>query len=788
MKRLSSAARLSIGLVFLTISVVLLAQTMGLITDPSRAELNTRRKISEAIAVQCAVAAKDEDMQRIGISLWALIERNDEVLSAGLRAPEGHLLITAGEHEKHWQLSSDASTRDQFQVPLFHETDEPFGSLEICFKPIRRRGLIGWLTDPSILLVAFIAIAGFVAYFVYLRRMLRHLDPSAVIPERVKAMLDTLAEGVLVLDSTGRIVLANNAFANVIERSIENLQGKKASDFDWIQPENNKDQDGYPWDNALKTGITITGLPLRFKNESDEIRTFIVNAAPIMGADGKRRGVLVTFDDMTSVEQKNDQLRQMLEELEQSRDEIDRQNRELQYMATHDALTGLPNRAMFLEHLRKAVKKIESNPSFKFALLFLDFDRFKRINDCLGHHIGDLFLKEIARRLSKSFDGNCPGCGGRHSHLVARLGGDEFTVLIDDIHSIEEVVKIADGLQATFSMPYQLQEHEVVSSASIGIVSSETHSRCADDLLKFADTAMYRAKHNGKACSVVFDEEMYDEIQASVRMEDDLREALDKNQFVLYYQPIISLNGAKLAGYEALIRWQHPHKGFLPPDQFIPLAEETGLILPMGEWVIREACRVLQLWQKQYPNIHPFISINLSKRQLSDPELVNTIGQILAETNIDPQRLKLEITETAIMEDIKTTVPTLKNLRELHLPLLMDDFGTGHSSLSRLNEFPIDGVKIDRAFVNSLTSNRQLGAIVQTIVTLAQTLNLDVVAEGVETEDQLAMLLALECGYAQGFYFAKPLPLEDAEERLAAESEQLSLAKKPQAKTPLNRQ
>ncbi|MCC7146340.1 MAG: EAL domain-containing protein [Phycisphaeraceae bacterium] len=433
----------------------------------------------------------------------------------------------------------------------------------------------------------------------------------------------------------------------------------------------------------------------------------------------------------------------------------------LRYAATHDRLTGLANRTLFLERLQETITKSRLDPAHPYAVFFLDFDRFKLINDSMGHETGDQFLREIANRLEKLWKKRAktsPPADAPHA-LVARLGGDEFAVLLEGLLSPAQVHDHAEHLQNRLSRPFEIQGHEVFATVSIGIVVSGGTETSPDELLRDADIAMYRAKSRGRACHVVFDQKMHEEIRASVELENDLRRAVERAELRLFYQPIISLDNGSLRGFEALIRWQHPQHGFLSPDKFIPLAEETGLIIPIGQWVIETACRQLRAWQNENPSAPKFyVSVNLSKRQLVVANLLQTVQEALRQTDLTPGQLKLEVTESTIVQDAQASNLTLTQLQEAGVGLMMDDFGTGHSSLSRLHLFPIETVKIDRAFLRGVEGSRQFAAVIQAIITLAHNLKLQVVAEGVETEGQLAQLIALECDAAQGYYFAKPMP------------------------------
>ncbi|MFL6337180.1 MAG: putative bifunctional diguanylate cyclase/phosphodiesterase [Pyrinomonadaceae bacterium] len=432
---------------------------------------------------------------------------------------------------------------------------------------------------------------------------------------------------------------------------------------------------------------------------------------------------------------------------------------QLHHDAFHDALTGLPNRALFMDHLKLAIARSRRNTSMRFAVLYLDLDRFKVINDSLGHTIGDQLLVGIADRLKKNL---------RPGDTVARLGGDEFTVLVEDITDEAESIQVAERVQKELSIPFNLSGREVFTTVSMGIAPSDTGYERAEDILRDADTAMYRAKSLGKARYEIFDKAMHARAINLLQMETDMRRALERDEFILHYQPIVALENFRLRGFEALVRWQHPERGFISPMDFIPVAEETGMIIPLGEWVMREACRQMNAWQRMFPLEHPlFITVNLSSKQFSQNALISTFAMILQETKVKPQSVKLEITESVVMENIDTATEMLRQLRGLGVQLAIDDFGTGYSSLSYLHRFPIDTLKIDRSFVTRMSENNENTEIVRTIIVLAQNLGMDVVAEGVETNEQLVLLQKLGCENGQGYFFSKPVNSDGAEKIIA---------------------
>jgi diguanylate cyclase (GGDEF)-like protein/PAS domain S-box-containing protein len=448
--------------------------------------------------------------------------------------------------------------------------------------------------------------------------------------------------------------------------------------------------------------------------------------------------------------------------LEVNRNITERKQAEKQLLqsAFYDALTGLANRALFMERLKNAIAQTKRQENYLFAVLFLDLDRFKVINDSLGHIKGDQFLLVTANRLLKCI---------RATDTAARLGGDEFTILLDGIQDVADAIKVAQRIQQELALPFDLGCQEVFTSASIGIaLSSIVNYEQPEDILRDADTAMYQAKAFGKARFELFNADMYASALARLQLETDLRRAIERKEFQVYYQPIVSLTSGCILGFEALIRWQHPERGLLNPADFIPLAEETGLIVDIGYWVLHQACCQMQQWRVDHCMTSlKKMSVNLSVRQFSQPDLVERIEQILDSTGLDAKNLILEITESAILVNGEATA-TLSQIKELGIQLSIDDFGTGYSSLERLYNFPISVLKIDRSFLNSISANSRNLAIVEIIVSLAHKLGVNVTAEGVETKEQLAFLKNLNCEYGQGFLFSKPLDNSAAMELLKA--------------------
>lgn len=439
-------------------------------------------------------------------------------------------------------------------------------------------------------------------------------------------------------------------------------------------------------------------------------------------------------------------------ELKKEIAERKRVEKQLYHDAFHDPLTDLPNRALFTDHLKLSFKRLKTDKQSEFAVLFIDLDRFKIVNDSLGHMVGDQLLIAIAQRLRKNL---------RPNDVLARLGGDEFMILIEELKHPMDALRVAEHILKNLEESFELAGHELFCSASIGISTSATGYSLPEAMMRDADIAMYRAKAAGKSRYEVFDKTMHTQGLERLKIENELRHALERDEFILYYQPIISLDESHIAGFEALIRWNHPERGIVSPGEFISIAEETGLIVPIGQWVLRESCRQQQIWETNrrlyYPFMKPFMmSVNLSLRQFTQPDLAEQVQAALNESGLAAKFLKLEITESHVMENAESAVTTMRQLHALGIELSLDDFGTGYSSLDHLHRLPVSYLKIDRSFVSRMGANDENCEIVRTIITLAHNLKMQVIAEGIETEEQLSQIKRLGGKYAQGFYFAKP--------------------------------
>ena len=527
--------------------------------------------------------------------------------------------------------------------------------------------------------------------------------------------------------------------------------------LDIMMPE----MDGYEVCQNLKADAKTAEIPIIFLSALDDVldkvKGFQVGGVDYITKPFQFEEVLIRVQNQLALRAAELEIRVLNAELEarvkERTQELEVANTQLLEMALHDSLTGLPNRALLMTDLRRSIHQAKANLNYQFAVLFLDCDRFKVVNDSLGHLVGDELLILIAHRLS---------CYVKPQNTLARLGGDEFAILLTEIPNFHDVTTLSDQILQCFSQPFNLERHEIFMNASIGIVIGNCEYNEPEHLLRDADTAMYRAKALGKGQYHLFDPVMHTAALERLQLETDLRRGIEQEELVVHYQPIVSLITGRISGFEALVRWRHPKRGLIPPGLFIPIAEETGLITAIGYWVLSESCHQLRTWQQQNsidPNL--FVSVNLSVKQFAQPNLLEQIDQVLEHSQLSPDCLKLEITESAIMDNHQDVATILKELRKRRILISIDDFGTGYSSLSYLHSFPVDTLKIDKSFVQRLNLTSENIGLIPVIISLAKTMNMNVVAEGIELVDQLKILRELDCGFGQGYFFAKPLPGEE---------------------------
>ncbi|PZD73711.1 Cyclic di-GMP phosphodiesterase Gmr [Acaryochloris thomasi RCC1774] len=541
---------------------------------------------------------------------------------------------------------------------------------------------------------------------------------------------------------------------------------------------NMPDMNGYEVCQELKQDSQTREIPIIFLSALDEgldkVKAFSAGGVDYVTKPFEVMEVLARIENhlqlqraKAEVEQLNSKLEQRVTErtaelqatkhdLEQEVMERRQAQERLAHMAWHDHLTDLPNRAWFMKVLQQSIKRAQQEENYAFAVLFLDCDRFKVINDSLGHLIGDQLLIQVAKRLANVIPENV---------TLARFGGDEFTLLLDEIPGLEAATDVGQQLLEELTQSFQLGQQEIFISASVGIAMGSRAYDLPEALLRDADIAMYRAKTLGKACYQVFDTAMHQHAQTQLRLETDLRRAIERQEFLVNYQPIISLTTLEITGFEALVRWHHPQRGLVSPGQFIPIAEETSLIVPIGLWVLKESCQQLVTWQQMLggetvPTLK--MSVNLSVKQFSQPDLIDRIDQFLEQMELQGHLLTLEITESALMDNPEAASQVLTALRDRNIQLAIDDFGTGYSSLSYLHRFPVDILKVDRSFINRIEDQDNGLRIVEATLAMAHSLGMQVVAEGVETQAQALQLQQLGCEYAQGYLFSKPLAAETA--------------------------
>ncbi len=993
------ATRITIGLVSLTLSVLVAGEILGLIPDNNAAILAARKTICESLAVQLSVAAQRNDLRLMETVSNALVAREKSVVSIGARTIDGRLVVATAKHATHWRNYNDDRSTPTHVVGPIYRSDMRWGSVEIRFNPPGSADFLAAITSPPFGLIIYACFSGFFVYGFFLRKTIRELNPSSVIPERVKAAFDVLAEGVLILDEKGLIVLANSAFASSIGTSPDALMGRQAAEMGWIDPRSKARLREFPWTHAKTERKHRLGFAMSLETPGG-LRTFMVNGAPILDGNGKSRGALATFDDMTVLEKKNAELSCTLTELQKSQIEINRQNEELKFLATrdpltsvynrrsffelldtafkgarhqdqdmcclmtdidhfksindrfghavgdkaikflagvltehlrdqdkvcryggeefcallpdlnideanavaerlrqiiekdsvgkfapgvgmtssigvssvrfgaetpaelinqadealyvakengrnrtvrwdqkqqvptskqrpaivieqnpdrtqnsliagathlieqretelnrlqehvetlqalvdkqrselvrqhiHDRMTGLPNRILFHDRIKQALERAKRYQTL-VAVLTLDIDMFKRINNTLGYKIGDHLLKEVANRIANvlrktdtvaHFADRLALGTPQFTGIVSRLNGDEFGMLLTDIKNVEYVTWIVKRVIEKLSERIEIGAHEFFITSSIGISLYPNDGGTVDTLLKNSSAARFQAKqYPGRNNYVFYSADINKRVFDQMRLENLLHRAINKQEFIAHYQPRIDLQSGKIDCMEILIRWPHPELGVIPPSEFIPIAEHSGLIIPIGEWVLRTACTQIRAWVDAGLT-DARVAVNLSGVQMHDPNLLNTIKRILDEVNLPAEYLEFEITESAIIQNTTSAIKTLNEIRRLGAKIALDDFGTGYSSLSHLREFPVDTLKIDRSFVNDIATNSNNAAIVGALIAMAGKLGIRVTAEGVETEEQLAILRELHCHEIQGFIASRPLPQEAAE-------------------------
>jgi len=958
----SPSIRLTFGLVFLTSTIVVLADFLGLTPDPKRAELDARMKLVETITVQAAEEMEQGNVDHVRRILAGAAARNAEILSVGLRSAEGALLIELNNHGQHWTLTpKEHSTAEQIQVPIFKGNDE-WGHVEFHFKPFASHVPFGIPVNLLMTRMLFFALTGYILYFLFLKHALKYLDPSSAVPEHVKAAMNTLSEGVLILDEDERIVLANDSFINKTQFESKQLLGKKPSEIGWTIDNKTNPDSAAPWRIALTQGHNVSGETLSVFNEKLGNKMFVVNATPIISGKGKPRGALATFDDVTLIERKNAQLKQMLTTLKKTQREINLQNQKLSVLASTDPLTGCLNRRAFFsivknsfeeaknskgtiasimldidffkkindnyghsvgdlvlstvadclknalrktdllcryggeefciilrnstisnaqglaERIRESVEKLSfgHNPAARdlrvscsfgvsdssfgandveqlidqadqslyvsketgrnrvtrfdriketvtitepngaqsaafagppqtaadqshqigddltgfsgrhafldsvnkaleenktsndaFAVLIIDIDHLRRINTSLGYAAGDRLIREVGDRLSRLRRGsdllvrlNEDTAGMGDSGTVSRLGSDEFGLLVRNFGESNNVYAVAKRITQSLAEPLKIDDQEMRVSVSIGISVYPDDGETCEQLVNSAERALVKAKHEGGNIFLRSALKTDPQAERLIHIEMALQNALEKNEFRLFFQPKVDLKSLQIVGMEALIRWQHDTLGDIPPSTFIPIAENTGLIKDIGNWVLRTACAQTKLWHSAGFPITT--AVNVSTLQLTRMDFFAQFSALCSETGLDPQFIEIEITESILMENFENVVDMLLRFHSAGVKIAVDDFGVGYSSLSYIKRLPIHMLKIDRSFVKDIASNKDDAVIVSAIIAMARAMNLKTVAEGVEDDKQLRILRRLKCDEVQGYLLSKPVDAEHA--------------------------
>jgi len=984
MKIFSPVGKVVFGLVMLTVSLVLAAEWIGIVPNEQRGFVEGRRILGESLAVQLSGALAVGQTELVDQTLSVLVERDENIISAGIIRQDGYRLIIAGPHGDEWSdHRSNRSTPTHVTIPIF-DGERRWGALQIVFTKVAASSIPFDFGIPLLPLILFLMLAGFVAFRWFIKRTLKELDPSSVVPERVKSAFDALAEGLVIIDEKENIVLANQSFAEKISSSDRSLIGTQLSTIDWEQSSGDS-----PWKMTLDDGQRETGTTIRFTGKNAKPRTFTVNSTPIADGRGALRGALVTFNDLTDLERKQIELKNTVAALETSRSELQKKTVELEFLATRDSLTGclnrraffekaeflfmearqrggdlacimcdidhfkrindghghatgdkviqmvsgqlrsnarpddvvgryggeefciilpkanleaamqigerlrttikegaintfeskirvtasfgvaliddeignpadliaradkalydakengrnrvvswhpdneatesgananalvvsgetgtdgdlpiaiddnsaamitalqervsdlereitnaeiakvsevgqdevtgLPNRLLLLDRIRQAASRNERYDHLS-AVIILDIDLFRRINDALGFVIGDQVLRKVADRLVEMLretDTVSQLGGDPTATTVSRTGADEFGILITDLKNAEAATWIVKRLLDNMTEPFDIDNNEIFISCSAGISLFPLDADKPEQLIGNASIARYTAKRRlGRNNFAFFSEDLNHSSYRHLWLEGQMHGALESNEFALNFQPKVDLRTGRVTSFEGLLRWHNPKIGFVSPADFIPVAEHTGLINDIGRWVIEQGCRQVREWvDAGYTDIG--VAVNLSPVQFRQADLADQIMSALDAADIAPSMLELEVTESVIMENFDESVETLKKLAEAGVRIAIDDFGTGYSSLAYLKNLPVNTLKIDRSFLSDTVPDEQDKQIITAIVALAHSMDLEVVAEGVETEAQRTFLKALACNEMQGYLFSKPVPADE---------------------------
>ena len=959
------AMRISFALAMLTACILLGAEMVGFTPDEDKMRLETRKQVSESLAIQFATMDPTREIKRLERLVNLVAKRNPNILSTGIRKESGQLVFKSANHDRLWEgFTGNKSTSSHVLVPLLQK-GKLWGNVELRFEALNSDSLFGFVEKGIFKLVVFCLLIGFFVYLVFMLRTLRQLDPSAVIPERVNAAFDTLSEGVMIVDEDEQILLTNKAFSDKIGRDPFSLLGGKASELNWERVSKKKSGTELPWLDVLKSGKASIGAQFNLKSEDGSTFKFAINASPILSPEGKAQGVLITLDDITEIEERNVELQSMVQRLEKSQAQVNEQNKELSYLATRDSLTGCLNRRAFSEEFELLFNASLADGS-ELCCIMVDLDHFKLVNDNFGHATGDEVIKMLAEILkantrkddlvaryggeefcvvlpgmpvdmaikvaerirlrvkdestkrykdgprvtaslgvasmhdnptdqgnlnhladealyaakqtgrnrvvswasmtadedqtemmaaknrqepeagssvaslqhriaelenmasefsseleySKSYDSltGLPnqvlfydrihqaierGC--RHDQLaavliididmfsqinatlgrsggdellknvayrlnsivrktdgvsrlsVSRFAGDEFAVLFTDLPEKEQVTWAVKRVMDIINEAVEIDGNTIYPTSNIGVSLYPTDADSVEELLNHAMSAkQYSKKHKSEIGYQFYDQHVQELSVKHLQLEVDMRRAIENEEWLLQYQPKMDLKEQKIIGVEALIRWNHPERGMVSPYEFIEFAEQRGLILQIGDWVIREACRQLRSWLDL--GIQDCkIAINLSSKQLVQADIVPIIFQYLEESKVPPRMLEIEITETILMENVQKAIESLERLNVRGISIAIDDFGTGYSSLSYLKTLPINSLKVDRGFIRDICTDENDQKIVQTLISMAHSMDMKVVAEGVEDNAQFDLLGEYAVDEIQGYLLSKPV-------------------------------
>jgi len=962
------AMRISFALVMLTSCILLTAEIMGFTPQENKYLVESRSKLSESLALQMSVLLPEKDIRKIRKLIRYIVKRNSEILSAGIRRESGSLIFQSGKHEQLWRgYDDDVSTSTHILVPML-QNDRLWGNVELRFEALKGESILGFFNQSIFKLIIFISLFGFFVFLVFMLRTLRQLDPSAVIPERVNAAFDTLAEGVIIVDEKEQILLANKAFCDKIGQPENRLIGHKVSELQWAQVSAQKSGKEFPWKKVIETGKSIIGTQLIYKKAKNEHIKFAINASPIISDNNKPQGVLITLDDISELEKTNSDLKNVVAQLQKTQFHVQQQNKKLSYLATRDALTGCLNRRSFTEQFETLFEKAKQEKQ-ELSCIMVDIDHFKSVNDNYGHAVGDEVIKLLAEILENN---------SRKDDLVARYGGEEFCLVlpgmsvdvaintaerirlrikdasdkrwetgprvtaslgvasifddpqtpaqlvnyadealyvakesgrnqvvrwtpaaekIPEIHEkqveeqtteavrdvaelktrIQELEQMASGFSAELEynqshdaltgLPNQvlfydrinqalgrgyrydllaamlvidiemfsninttlgrsvgdkllqefsqllnrtfrksdgvsrltvsrfagdefavlltdmeqqdqvtwavkrffdatqdafvIEDNTIHVNAKIGISLYPTDASSTDELFSHAITANKYCKQNTMHSNYhFFDQHMQELSQKHLQLEKEIYKAIEQEQWHLLYQPKLDINQKRVTGVEALIRWKHPKRGLVTPFEFIEFAEQRKLIIPIGDWVIRQACKQIRKFIAQgITNCK--VAINLSPVQLVQSDIVQKVFNAIDEFDVPPCLFEIEITETALMKNIQVASESLKRLNARGISISIDDFGTGYSSLSYLKNLPIDSLKIDRSFIKDICHDKNDEQIVKTLISMAHSLGLRVVAEGVEDKQQFKLMNHYGCDDIQGYLLSKPVEAQE---------------------------